>query len=770
ISLAVGEQIDRFTVTRKLGEGGMGQVWAARDGELDREVALKLLNVRFDDERAKERLKREAQAMAKLRHPNVVTIYELGSDHGRVFCAMELVDGTTLRKWEKHGWRETVKAVISAGRGLAAAHRVGLVHRDIKPDNVLIANDGRVLVTDFGLAKAVSDAPLADGGPLVGLHALITVDERCGRRGDPLALTKPNTVVGTPAYMAPEQLAGRGATAASDQFSFCVMLFEALFDKRPFDDEAENVEDILASQEHLVMPPRGDVPARVMRAIERGLAFAPEHRWPSVEDLLAQLERSLVSRRWKLGAVFGAVVLGGLAFVAWPRGPSAHAVAVQQIDRAWGPAIRDAVISRFTALRGEHAATESRIVTNALDHYREAWLALRDAARSTPQIECLDTLETKLERFTNIVLHADEHGLAYMPTALFRLDRVATCGEVPRLEATLPAPTSPAGRLAEAAVGSLETLVVTGRFIEAIDKGPQVIANLESLGEPRWVARATYELGMANVDLAEIDRSKKQTAEELFRRAIQIGEAANDRVLVADASIARYLVLAGEPLRARGASISETDSATATAIARAGNDPQHTALLSLARASTAGNRQDLLPARDQLLDARAKLVAIHGEEHPDVARVDLDLGRVLSALGHYDEARVVYFRALETYKLALGSTDDVAVVTFYEIGTAALRAKWYDEAIHYLREDIAATTRLASQSRMIRYGHLGLAEALRRKGELDGATAELASVEDAFENDIVGRPSFLVEKARLAEARGHHAEAVKLATAAVDHM
>src|SRR6185503_8094735 len=206
------DSVGRFQLTRHLGRGAMGDVWAARDPELDRDVALKFLGMRAQtlSDNSGERMRREAQAMARLSHPNVVAIHELGEVDGQIFCAMQLVDGQNLRSWLRtpRTWRQIAAVMLDAGRGLAAAHRAGLVHRDVKPENILIAGDGRALVSDFGLAKLVA---LDREG-----------DEEPAAAADTSALsrmTQTGALLGTPAYMSPEQLEGGAVDARSDQFS-----------------------------------------------------------------------------------------------------------------------------------------------------------------------------------------------------------------------------------------------------------------------------------------------------------------------------------------------------------------------------------------------------------------------------------------------------------------------------------------------------------------------------------------------------------------------
>jgi WD40 repeat protein/predicted Ser/Thr protein kinase len=291
-------EIDHYTVIGTLGSGGMGVVYVAQDQQLGRRVALKLLRHATASEVARARLQREAQAMARLSHPNVVTVHEVGTFRGQVFLAMEFVGGANLRAWlhmRKRGWRETVATFIQAGEGLAAAHDAGIIHRDFKPDNVLVGDDGRVRVADFGLAHGL-DTDLADPTP-------DTHDSNPSRPGLPLdsPLTETGTIVGTPAYMAPEQHENSNKVdARCDQFAFCVALWEGLYGKRPFPG-AGLAELRLALKEGRILHPAdpGDVPPWLHRVILRGLAIDPANRWPSMRELLVALARDpeLVRRR-----------------------------------------------------------------------------------------------------------------------------------------------------------------------------------------------------------------------------------------------------------------------------------------------------------------------------------------------------------------------------------------------------------------------------------------------------------------------------------------
>jgi serine/threonine protein kinase len=316
-SVAAGERLGRYVVIGRIGEGGMGVVYTAHDPELDRKVAVKVLRLdsRRDEAALQRRLQREAQALARLSHPSVTAVYDVGTCAQGVFIAMEFVEGQTLAHWleRRHPWRAVVDMFVRAGRGLEAAHRAGLVHRDFKPDNVLVGNDGRVRVTDFGLARIEStEAPADPEASVSPLH---------------LSITRSGVLMGTPAYMAPEQMSGEHADARCDIFSFCVALYEGLYRQRPF--AGDNLPALRAAiaRNGVREPPRSQVPERVRRALVRGLRARPDERHDEIGELLALLEREAQARRpsrWlTLGLPLLALVTAGVALpLVWSR---AHA-------------------------------------------------------------------------------------------------------------------------------------------------------------------------------------------------------------------------------------------------------------------------------------------------------------------------------------------------------------------------------------------------------------------------------------------------------------
>ncbi|HEY0252528.1 MAG TPA: protein kinase [Kofleriaceae bacterium] len=302
--LAVGpRQVGRYALTERLGAGAMGEVWVAFDIQLDREIAIKIVHPSLARKpESAARMLREARAMAKLSHRAVVAIHDAGEAEGQLFLAMELVRGSTLaERFIKTGdWRARLRMVIEAGRGLAAAHTAGVLHRDFKPDNVLVDRSGRVAVSDFGLAA-------------LGTHA------QPASRVTPLPdypdLTATGALLGTPAYMSLEQLRGTVIDARSDQFAFCVVAYEALYGERPYRVNGgaiglAELEETL-EQARFEPPAHSNVPSELRAAVLRGMAMKPHDRWPSLEPLLDVLDRGLAppKRRWRPYAIAGAAVM-----------------------------------------------------------------------------------------------------------------------------------------------------------------------------------------------------------------------------------------------------------------------------------------------------------------------------------------------------------------------------------------------------------------------------------------------------------------------------
>jgi eukaryotic-like serine/threonine-protein kinase len=361
-----GDVIGRYVVLDVIGQGGMGIIYAAFDPELDRKVALKLLQAGSTGSGSTSAgsqawLLREAQAMARLSHPNVIAVHDVGTFGDRVFIAMELVEGVTLREWFKDGkraWRDVIAVMRAAGAGLAAAHRVGLVHRDFKPENVLVGNDGRVRVMDFGLARLDTEPTSRDSDLSIESRSPLT-DQ----------LTEAGTVMGTPAYMAPEIMDGHGADARSDQFAFGVALYEALYRTRPFDKGPKRSPK---------MPPDSDVPTKLARTVMRAVAIDPAARFASMDELLAELAIDPNARRRQVAitAAFGVIALGvaGSIVVATRSSTALCTGTDRALAGAWDPHIKAKIHTAFAATKKPWAEAAFASLTKGLDGYTKDWV------------------------------------------------------------------------------------------------------------------------------------------------------------------------------------------------------------------------------------------------------------------------------------------------------------------------------------------------------------------------------------------------------------
>jgi formylglycine-generating enzyme required for sulfatase activity len=354
--LQKGTSVGRYLVLERLGAGAMGVVYAAYDPELDRKIALKLLRTqerRGDKARRQERLVREAKAIAKLSHSNVVGIFDVGVHEGQVFLAMEYLGGGRLREWcdaKKRPWREVVKMFMDVGQGLAAAHAEGLIHRDFKPDNVLLDKQGKPKVADFGLVRLRSTAldaqaagPADDAAPPPPDEELVLL---------PIAqtalapLTRTGALAGTPAYMAPEQFLGKPIDARTDQFAFCVALYEALYGERPFAGETVIALGNAVATGQLRSAPKGsDVPPWVRRCLTRGLRSDPANRYARFEDLIAALRTDPAARFRRRVGIASAVIAVVATVLTLQRSAGRRRAEFEQQVKQRGAEGRNAVIA-----------------------------------------------------------------------------------------------------------------------------------------------------------------------------------------------------------------------------------------------------------------------------------------------------------------------------------------------------------------------------------------------------------------------------------------
>ncbi|MGB1277932.1 MAG: serine/threonine-protein kinase, partial [Nannocystaceae bacterium] len=346
--LRAGTRVGRYNVLAAAGEGAMSIVFAAYDSELDRRVALKVFaDGDAIDKQGRFRLKREAQALARLSHPNVVQVYDVGEFEGAVYVAMEFVRGPNLQTWlaSKRHWQEVLSVFTQAARGLAAAHRRQLIHRDFKPSNVLIGHDDRVRVVDFGLARSHDDPRETSDDEDIPASTSTLRSE----------LTHVGDLIGTPAYMSPEQHMREPATPLSDQYSFCVSLFEALYGCHPYPTDSVDEAALRACSSRVAERPRGtDVPNWLYEVVRRGMDPAPEQRWSSMDDILLKLDRPAAprTRRFRRMCAIGVLTASVSAAFVIGHEPSAPTTEVctggyTQIQAVWSPHRAQSVVRKL---------------------------------------------------------------------------------------------------------------------------------------------------------------------------------------------------------------------------------------------------------------------------------------------------------------------------------------------------------------------------------------------------------------------------------------
>ncbi len=442
---AYGQRVGRFVLLEHVGTGGMGFVYTAYDPELARTIALKLIRPQLGrtSGHARVRLLREAQAAARLKHPHVVTVYEAGEAQGVSFIALEYVQGVSLRTWLRQGthtWREVLAVFLDAGEGLAAAHRAGVLHRDFKPDNVLLDRDGRAKVADFGLAAGVQDEALQRTYEnLTGSHESLD-----------LRMTKTGTLLGTPAYMAPEQHHCADVDVRADQYSFAVSLYEALYGEYPF--SGSTVEALLEAKQAAALPTGRSkgVPGWLRAVVIRGLQPSPEQRWRDMDAMLAALRANPVLRRglWAATAVLVGGALTAAGVHAYQRAEVAAACKAegQAIYDLWSPQQAEQIGQAFARTKIEYAQESWARARPRIDAYVENYARSREElcrageldGSIEPKIlvrarECLDRGYTVVDNTLSAWRTPEAFAITRAPGVAATLPRVEDCTNVERL-------------------------------------------------------------------------------------------------------------------------------------------------------------------------------------------------------------------------------------------------------------------------------------------------------------------------------------------------
>lgn len=549
--LVRGTSVGRYLLLDPVGAGGMGIVYAAYDPELNRKVALKLLKPRGGGERPTQaRLLREAQAMAQVAHPNVTAIYDVGMLGDQVFIAMEFVQGKTLEGWLsewKGTWRDVLDVMIAAGRGLSAAHAAGLVHRDFKPENVLVGEDGRVRVTDFGLAR-LTEVEAQGRLPGEGVGAANGGAWLSSR------LTHAGAVVGTPLYMAPEQYLAKSPDARSDQFSFCTTLYYALYGARPFDPR-----ELSAGRGAIQPPPRQPrVPTWIKQALMRGLSLRPEQRFGSMKELLDRLSRPPAMTRWVPVAVLVALVvaLGGLVSRGLLiRQRALCSGAEEKMAGIWDANVVGQVEAAFTATHKPFAARSFTAVKSALDRYAQGWVAMRTEACEATVIRgeqspalldlrmaCLERRLSEVQNLVNLFTRADAQVVEKSVATLENLTPLRECADLDALKAGVKPPDTPELRARveqlRKRLDYVKTLEDAGKYSEGLPLASALVREANNVPYRPLQAEALLRLGSLQSSSGD-----QKSAEATLNEAVLAAEAGgHDEIAVRAMNWLTFLV------------------------------------------------------------------------------------------------------------------------------------------------------------------------------------------------------------------------------------
>lgn len=731
VELRRGTTVGRYIVLEQLGRGGMGIVYAAYDPGLDRKLALKVLHESAGGSR--QRALREAQALAKLSHPNAVAVHDVGEHDGSVYVAMEFIEGMTLGKWRNKGersWREVVDVYAQAGRGLAAAHERGLVHRDFKPDNAMLDAQGRVRVLDFGLAKLADTEPIDDDTPgtLVGTN-----------------LTHQGDLIGTPAYMAPEQHARREAGPAADQFAFCVAMWEALYGEHPFDGSTAHEKAVAIVEHKLRDPPSSGVPRWLRRAVRRGLSASPSDRWPNMVELLAELERGQ-SRRRRVRVLVMSMSLAGVVGLGFSghRWIQARAIASceregAELDLAWNDDTRARVRSGMLATGIEQAAGTLERVMPKLEDYARAWSETRTELCIANEVDlsmddeladrgawCLATSRFDFDELVDALTHAAPKTVMAAVDATAGLHDPAQCKD---LDTIRQQPAPPAERrdgvlAVRRRLSRAHMLGTTGGYEQGRDEAKQA---LEAARQLRWaplIARAEARVGELHERNGDYDQAEAML-EEAFLRAVaaddtEIAQYAAERLTyVVGARIGRY---------DDGMRWSRVAEALAETLPRYTLSQRAAHLRSRGAARRA--HADFDAAKADLEEALTLYEASIGLQHPHGANVLSDLGHLAIQAGRYREALELYRRVVEVCEATFGSDHPITARALVNMAAAHQDLGELDQALEVYRRALPILEGTFGSD------YIEVAQTVGNIGNLHAMRGDYASARESFEKAV----------------------------------
>ena len=781
--LGTGSAVGRYTIVSRLGAGGMGVVYLAYDPELDRRVALKLLHPGGSrgKPQARARLLREAQSLAKLAHPNVVSVFDAGEHEGEVWLAMERVEGRTLTEWYAATlprWSELLRVLVDAARGVAAAHAAGLVHRDLKPSNVMVGDDARVRVMDFGLARP-GDDDSSSGSSGAAVASELASSPRVQ------SLTRTHDVLGTPAYMAPEQWEKGTIDARADQFSWCVMAWEALYGGRPYGDEATATLfcEKLSAPSH--RRPAGRVPTWVRRLLERGLRRSPDERWPGMADLLGVVDRRLSRRRQqRVTLVLSGLLVVGLAGGGIRRIDRKHR---EQACRDAGAEIESLWPGRKAEIAGVLGSSDVAYVRRLesslaprIDTWAADWRDIRTEVCEATTIEksvdeihrgrvemCLFGQRVAISMLLDLVARGDPMALRRAPFMTSTFPAVGQCRDPQVLDGLLISSPSE-GTMWRGAQRLLQamTLQDAGRYEEALVEAEAVL----EIANSRDFAPLKIQAGLLAGTLQAQQGRYREGAQALRRIYFEAGGLGMESAAVLAA--VRLVEVEGVKLARPQQGLLWAEHARMMMRREGADGAQHELLLLENEAKVARIEGDYDRAEeltDRVIEQRRQT---QGGDHPEVALALRDLAAIYVARGDHRKGAALDRRVLGMLEASLGHDHPEVAKTLFDLAETRFEEDSVEARSLYERSRGVLEAALGSEHPDLARPLHKLAALDERQGDYEVARERhekaLALREQALPADHPELAESLGDLAKFHRERGHYSRANELYGRAIE--